>query len=105
MAVTQLTRQKARIGNGGFTVVAQGTFTYDPGNLLDGAGETKSDITATGAAFGDYVLISAPYSLSGVTMNAYVQAANTLGLRLQNESGGAVDLASGTWKFLVLRMI
>ena len=78
-----------------------GTFTWDPGNLIDAAGETKADIACAGAAFGDFVEISAPYSLQGLTLNAYVQAADLLGARLQNETGGAVDLVSGTWRYRV----
>jgi hypothetical protein len=78
-----------------------GTFAWDPGNLADGAGETKADIAATGAAFGDYVEVAAPYTLQGITLTSYVHATDTLAARLQNESGGAVDLASGTWKYKV----
>lgn len=103
MGYNRLTRGKALIGKGGLTVVGVASFTYNPGNLIDAAGETKSDVTVTGATFGDYVLVSAPYTLAGVTVTAYVHAADTVGIRVQNETGGAVDLASGTWKVIVLR--
>ena len=76
---------------------------WNPGNLVDGAGETSSGITVTGAAFGDFLLAAAPYDLQGITCTAYVSAANTVKIRLQNETGGAIDLASGTWKVRVLR--
>lgn len=79
-----------------------GSATWDPASLGDGAGETKS-ITATGAALGDFVLVSAPYDLQDCTATAYVQAADTVEIRLQNESTGTRDLASGTWLVRVIK--
>lgn len=81
----------------------EGQLTWDPGSLSDGDGETSSGIAVTGAAFGDFVLVAAPYDLQGLTCTGYVSAANTVKIRLQNESGGSVDLASGNWKVRVLR--
>jgi hypothetical protein len=82
--------------------VLTGSATWDPASLADGAGETSSGITVTGAALGDFVLVSAPYDLQGITCNGYVSAANTVKIRLQNETGGAIDLASGTWRAAVI---
>ena len=45
---------------------------------------------------------SAPYDLQDIVVTGYVQAADTVEIRVQNESGSTVDLASGTWKLLVL---
>lgn len=75
----------------------EGSTSWDPGSLADGAGETSTGITVTGAAFGDYVHVAAPYSLQGVLCCGYVSGSNTVQIRLQNETGGVVDLASGTW--------
>lgn len=80
-----------------------GSIVWNPGNLVDGAGETSSGITVTGASLGDFVLFSAPYDLQGITATGYVSASNTVTIRLQNETGGAIDLASGTWKVVVLK--
>lgn len=88
--------------NGLFTAVINATATVDPSSLIDAAGETKT-ATVTGAALGDYVLVAAPYDLSGLTVTAYVSATDTVSIRLQNESGATVDLASGTWKIKVLK--
>jgi len=84
-------------------VELNGSATWNPGDLVDGAGETSAGITATGAALGDFVLASAPYDLQGITCNAYVSAADTVTIRLQNETGGAINLASGTWKVRVIK--
>jgi hypothetical protein len=87
-------------GSMGLALLA-GSGTWNPGNLVDGAGETSPSFTVTGAALGDFARAAAPYDLQGVTCNAYVDAANSVKVRLQNETGGAVDLASGTWKIRV----
>lgn len=80
-----------------------GSVTWDPSSLADGSGETSSSITVSNAAFGDYVLVSAPYDLQGITCNGYVDAANSVKIRLQNETGGTIDLGSGSWKVRVLK--
>lgn len=79
------------------------TITYDPGSLNDGTGETSGNIAVGGAAFGDDVRVSAPYDLQGIIATAYVVSSNNVQIRLQNESGGAVDLASGTWTIRVYK--
>jgi hypothetical protein len=74
----------------------QGTATYDPGSLADGAGVTTT-VTVTGAALGDYVEgLSFSLDLQGITLTGYVSAADTVAVRFQNETTGALDLASGT---------
>jgi len=85
-----------------FEVVALVKATVDPASLADGAGATTA-VTVTGAALGDFVLVAAPYDLVDFTVTAYVQAANAVEIRVQNESGSVANLASGTWNILVLR--
>ena len=79
-----------------------GSATLDPTSLIDAAGTTLT-MTVTGAALGDFVLVSAPYDLQDITVTAYVQAANTVEIRVQNEGGATVDLASGTWRAVVIK--
>ena len=81
----------------------EGSVTWNPASLSDAAGETSSGITVSGAVLGDYVLVSAPYDLQDCTVNGYVQAAGLVEIRLQNESTGTRDLASGVWKVKVLK--
>ena len=72
-----------------------GSATYDPPSLVDGAGATTT-VTCTGCALGDHAVASFSLDLQGITLTAWVSAANTVSVRFQNESGGTVDLASGT---------
>lgn len=78
------------------------TATYDPGSLADGAGTTTT-VTVTGAALGDIALASFSLDLQGITLTAWVSATNTVSVRFQNESGGTLDLASGTLKAMVFK--
>jgi len=71
------------------------SVTYDPPSLADGAGVTTT-VTATGAALGDFAQAVFSLDLQGITLSAWVSATNTVSVRFQNESGAAVDLASGT---------
>jgi hypothetical protein len=80
-----------------------GSATWDPGNLVDAAGETSASITVTGAALGDLVLCSFDKDLVGLMLTGYVSAADTVKLRLQNESASTLDLASGTARVWVLK--
>jgi len=86
-------------------IIGRVTVTIDPPNLPAGTGLTKADITVTGAAFGDAVDVLAPYSLLGVTATGYIHAADTVGVRLQNGTTGAVNLASGDWVVVVRRQV
>lgn len=78
--------------------------TYDPGSLADGAGVTTT-VTVTGAALGDFAQASFSLDLQGITVTAWVSAANTVSVRFQNESGGVLDLASGTLRVRVTPQI
>jgi hypothetical protein len=81
--------------------ILTGSATYDAASLADGVGATTT-VTVTGAALGDYVLVSHGVDLAGITVTGYVSAADTVSVRFQNESGGTLDLASSTLRALVL---
>ena len=78
-----------------------GSATYDADSLIDAAGATTT-VTVTGAALGDFAVASLDVDVAGITVTAYVSAADTVSVRLQNESGGTLDLASAT---LAVRVI
>lgn len=84
-------------------VIGVASQTWDPANMANATGVTSPAFTVTGAAFGDLVDPVAPYTLAGVTATAYVSAANTAVIRLHNGTGGAVNLASGSWSVIVRR--
>lgn len=59
--------------------------------------------TVTGAAAGDFVIVSPPAAFeSGFTFCAFVSATDTVKVRIHNNNGGAVDPASGTWGITVM---
>jgi hypothetical protein len=73
----------------------QASATYDPPSLLDGAGVTTT-VALTNAALGDFAEASFSRDLQGITVTAWVSVADTVSVRFQNETGGPIDLASGT---------
>jgi hypothetical protein len=82
-----------------------GSATFDAGNLVDGAGETTT-VTVTGAALGDFVTgVSFSLDLQGIGVTAWVSATNTVSVRFQNETTGAIDLGSGTLRVVVQKRI
>jgi hypothetical protein len=85
-----------------FSGMLSGSATYDAGSLIDAAGTTTT-VAVTGAALGDFVLVSLGVDLAGITVTGYVSAADTVSVRLQNESGSTVDLASTTLRVRVLK--
>lgn len=85
-------------------VIAVGTFAWDPANLVTLTGLTRADIAVSGVTFGDFVEVTAPYSLQGVLTQAYVQGSGMIGVRLQNQTVGTVNLANGTWNYVVWRV-
>ena len=84
------------------TKVLNGTAVLDPANLADGVGANLS-ITVTGAVVGDFVLVAPGVDLQGILMTASVISANTVEVRLQDETTGAINLASSTWKAKVIQ--
>lgn len=88
-----------------FEAVGSGSLAVaDPASLADGAGVSHT-VTVPGAELGDIVFgASASVSTQGMLLEGNVTAANTVIVRLQNESGGAVDLAAYTIKVAVGRI-
>lgn len=76
--------------------------TFDWPNIASGATSTTT-VTVTDAAVGDGVEVSHSISLAGMSLTGYVSAANTVTCVMTNNTGGAVDLASGTLKAWVTK--
>jgi len=81
----------------------EGSDTWDPGSINDGAEEAK-EVTVTGAALGDFALASFSLDVADLVLNAQVTAADTVTCVLANNTGGAIDLASGTVRVRVFPM-
>jgi hypothetical protein len=81
--------------------ILSGSATYDTASLNDAAGATTT-VTVTGAALGDFVMVSLGVDLAGISVTGYVSAADTVAVRIQNESGGTLDLASTTIRVRVI---
>jgi hypothetical protein len=75
--------------------VLTGTATWDPASVAAGA-QTTTTVTVTGAAVGDPVAVGFSQDLQGMQLTGYVSATNMVTVVLRNETGGAIDLASGT---------
>lgn len=78
------------------------TATVDPASLATGAATVPATVTVTGAALGDIVDASFSLSLAGVSLHAYVSAADTVTYFFRNDAGAnPADLGSGTLKVRV----
>lgn len=70
---------------------------WDPANVVNGA-QTTTTVTVTGAALNDdvdTVVVGFNKDLQGMRLTGYVSAANTVTVVLRNDTGGAINLASG----------
>lgn len=86
---------------GAYDGVLSGQTTFDASSLLMATGQTTT-VTVTGAALGDFVTgVSHSVDLQGITVTAWVSAADTVTIRFQNNSSGTIDLASGALRVVV----
>lgn len=85
--------------------ILRSTWAQGSIGMSDGQGFTipSGGQTVTGAALGDAVVVGAETDLQGVTATGYVSAANTVQVRVQNETGGAVTVAAANWYVQVLK--
>lgn len=75
--------------------ILSGSATWNASSIADGDEEVK-EVTVTGAALGDFVLVSASIDVADLALVAQVTAADTVTCQLLNNTGGAIDLASMT---------
>ena len=80
----------------------QASVTYDPPSLAAGTGVTTT-VPVPGAALGDFARASFSLDLEGITLTAWVSAADTVSVRFQNGTGATIDLSSGTLRVRVER--
>jgi hypothetical protein len=81
------------------------TAALDLGNAATGSGTfASSDVTVTGAALGDMVLVSIAVDTVDAVVAGAVTAADTVTVTLLNNTAGAVNLASATCRIVVLKL-
>ena len=72
-----------------------GAKSWTPGTITNGSRVTTTT-TVTGAQLGSQVTAGFSLDLQGATITAYVNAADTVTLVIQNSSGSSVTLGAGT---------
>lgn len=78
------------------------TTTWDPALMAAGAA-VSTTVTVTGAAVDDVAIAQHDQiGANDVIVSAFVQAADTVRVVLRNETGGNLDVASGTLRVDVL---
>lgn len=82
--------------------VLKATGTWDPASIADGDSLDK-DVSLTGVVLGDFALASLSLDQAGLAITAQVTATDVLTITLVNNTGGAVDLASLTYRVLCLK--
>ena len=80
-----------------------GSATWDTGSILDG-NEDATTVTVPGAKLGDFVFASFSLDVADLVLDANVTAANTVSAVLANNTGAAIDLASGTVRALAFNV-
>ena len=82
----------------GFPVVSA---TGDASSIADG-NEEAVDVTVPGASLGDFVMSSFSLDVADLMLTSAVTAANTVTAVLANNTGGAINLDSGTLRVRVV---
>lgn len=79
------------------------TATVDLGSVAANTSEEET-ATVTGVKTGDFVIISKPTLEAGIILGTCrVTAADTVAIQVVNATGSAVDAASETMNFIVIR--
>jgi hypothetical protein len=79
------------------------TFVLDPGSIAAGASEAET-VAIPGAAVGDVCVITPRGVIpAGIVISPVRVVAGALNFNIENNSAGAVDLASFTWDAVLFR--
>jgi len=90
--------------NGPIKITTTTTTTWDPGSIADGDEEAK-EITVTGALLGEFALASFSLDVQDLALSVSVTAADTVTAVLSNNTGGAIDLGSGTLRVKTMAIV
>lgn len=79
------------------------TFVLDPGSIAAGASEAET-VAIPGVAVGDVAIITPRGVIpAGIVVSPVRCVAGALNFNIENNSAGAVDLASFTWDAMIFR--
>jgi hypothetical protein len=106
MAASSVTVKQGREQLGGvFSNIWVAKGTIDFGSVADGD-EVVDTIAVPGVALGDVVIgVSASVDVADLNLTAAVTAANEVTVQVNNNTGGAIDLASAVYKVVVGRTV
>ncbi len=83
------------------TPALRGSKTYDPASLLTGT-QAQTTVTVTSAVLGNFAMAAFSLDLQGITLSATVSAVNTVTVTFRNDTGGTLDIGSGTLSAAIL---
>lgn len=95
------------VGSGGtaLTKIVKGQVTFNPASVSANSYSSQS-ITISGATANDTVILNPPtagLSADMIIASVCVTAADTVTIVFYNPTAGAVDLASGSWTYTLIR--
>ncbi|OMF47708.1 hypothetical protein [Paenibacillus amylolyticus] len=77
--------------------------TVDFSSVTTGSGATSNNITVPGAMLGDFVFVAPLIDTQGLQLFGWVTAANSVKIRVVNNTGADVDLVSAQYNIKVVR--
>lgn len=87
-----------------FGIQLEGSIDWNlESRLRHGKTALSPPISVTGADYGDFAVVSAPYDLQGVVASGYVYSPDTVKISVFNSTSSAVTLGAGIWKVRLFR--
>jgi hypothetical protein len=86
------------------TPTIRGSLIWDVPSIAVGAA-AENGLTLAGTTVGDSAIVSCSVSTQGMRLFGYVNAINSIVIRLENGTGSAVDLSSATFQVVVTKPV
>ena len=102
MAIPMYGQNKAGDSLGRLDNILAASKAWDPSSIANGA-EEALEVTVSGAELGDFVLASLNVDMLDGVLRGAVTAADTVTLVIANNTGDAINIASGTANVLVIK--
>lgn len=100
-SVNDLSGSQKSLGLGGIIPVSNVTLTY----TAIAANVTQDQtVTVSGASINDIVLVGYPALVAGLGATAFVSAANTVTVRLDNATAGSIIPGALVFNILVIKL-